>query len=171
MNCVYYLDPVDRCHQENLQFLKAQQYRNNKVPFGRWIELAVARRMAELGYQVSLTSPLASYDLEVYDERGRQIRIEVKGALAYRHPRRSVRYQANIRNQDFQILIFVCFDGDSFYYFVIPRAAVAGRRNVTIWNQNPARYGGRWAKFYEAWDILEQAIRSSRPQARQLAFG
>ncbi len=109
----------------------------------RRVERAVIQRLIGRGHQVSKAAPNEHWDLWADG-----IRIEVKAATWHG------RYQANLRGNDADVLILGCVNGD-VHFFVIPFDRLEGRRHVAIWSPDPARYLGRWAPFYEAWEWLD----------------
>ena len=159
MNLAFYTDPIDRLHQENLQFLKAQRWAPDScVPFGRDVEQWTARLLRQMGYEVEVTAHRHPFDLLVNGS----IRVEVKGArLNYLAARRSYRYQAEIRNDSAEVVLLVCEDEFGLrHVFVLP-AGVVRAGNVTIWNRDPVAYRGQWAPYLGAWGWLE-ALRQAQ---------
>ena len=150
----FYSDPIDRLHQEQLQFLKAQQFRRPITRQGveRLAENEVIKLANNLGYRVTTTSHKAPFDLWIEG-----VRAEVKAATWRDAGRRGSRYQANIRNHQFDILIFDCING-SHHFHIIPSAAIIPRRHIAIWSYDPADSAGQWVQFLEKWNYLEQAV-------------
>lgn len=162
------IDPIDKLHQENLQFLKAQRYwKPNYVPFAKEIELLVRSELRRQGYRVKWTGFNEPFDLLV-DGR---LRVEVKGArVAYKADRRNYRYQARVRNTDADVLVMVCVDEDGCnHFFVIPAEQIQ-TGNLSIANRDPASYGGRWSDFYGAWDRVKEALASAVTRPWQLGL-
>lgn len=160
------IDPIDRLHQENLKFLKTQQYvKPNYVPFGQEIELLVRSELRRQGYRVEWTGFNAPFDLLVDGE----LRVEVKGSrVAYKPTSRNYRYQAQIRNDQADVLVMVCVDEDGAnHFFVIPSNKFR-TGNLSITHRDPIKYGGRWSKFYGAWDAIRDALAGASPRPRQL---
>ncbi len=169
MHYTLYHDMIDRLHQENLQFLKAQQYggsgpvRHRRHHAAEWLAVRqVERELRRRGLHVARTVANAPFDAWVGDgPAGPAFRLEIKGATW------TDRYQAGIRNHEADLLIMDCINGDH-HLFIIPMSAIRPRRNVAIWSEKPAAYGGIWSGYLEAWQHLEQALAAARPRARQL---
>jgi len=132
--------------QENERFLRRQQWR---VQYGngtlqsqgelqrlaREAEQIVAERVETMGYQATLTTHKCPFDLWVCNHTGRAVRVEVK--LSRYHPhKRGGRYQANIRHDQADLLVFIARNGQD-WPFVIPMADIAPRRNIAIWASCP----------------------------------
>ena len=174
MNLAYYANSIDRLHQENHQFLRTQQFRcyttaeeakSKQIELAREAEQQVARRVQSLGYQVNLTSHKCPFDLWVADHTGRAIQVEVKLSRYHQH-KRGGHYQANIRHDQADLLIFIARNGRD-WSFVIPMADVFPRNNITIWSHCPGEHLGQWARYLEAWEYLHRAIRQAPPCPRQ----
>jgi hypothetical protein len=90
------------------------------------------------------------------------VRVEVKAA------RWNDRYQANLRANDADVLLFGCQNG-RVHWFVIPWEALGDRRNLAIWSEDPEAYAGRWARFRDAWGVVADLV-SDPPHPYQLAF-
>ena len=160
MNLAFYADPIDRLHQENLQFLKAQRWLPNSFgSFGQDVEQWTARLLRGMGYGVELTSYHHSFDLLLNG----CLRVEVKGSrLAYLAERRSYRYQANIRNRGAEVVLLVCEDVFCLRHVFVMPAAIVRPGNLTIWNRDPQAYRGQWAPYLGAWGWLEESLRQAQ---------
>jgi hypothetical protein len=174
MNPAYYLNPIDRLHQEHNQFLRSQQFRRyytaeearaKQVELARKAEQLVARQVQSLGYQVNLTTHKCPFDLWVADYTGRTIQVEVKLSLYHQH-KRGGRYQANVRHDQADLLVFIARNGRD-WSFVIPMADISPRNNITIWSFCPGEHSGQWAKYLEAWDYLHLTIEQTQPRLWQ----
>jgi hypothetical protein len=174
MKTVSYSDPIDRLHQENDQFLRTQQYRRHyaaeaakikKMILAREAEQFVARQAQSLGYRVNLTTHKCPFDLWIRDNTGRAIRVETK-ISRYNQHKRGGRYQANIRHDQADLLVFITRNGRN-WPFVIPMADVVPRNNITIWAYCPGNHIGQWAKYLETWDYLHPAIERVKPRSWQ----
>lgn len=168
------LHPIDRLHQENLQFLRSLPFRwrawlnQTEEPsanhlLGRYGEQLVLDRLARLGYRARPTAYHCPHDLRIV-AGSRGIELEVKTALPYYSPSmRCWRYQGRIHNRA-DIFVLIClFEIDQPYYFVIPHAALDRRRNVTVTSRDPRDYAGRWAPYLEAWPYLDEALKTAPP--------
>lgn len=174
MNLAYYADTIDKLHQENLQFLKAQRYRNPQaISFGTQVEADVTGLLRRFGYLVKKTRYHDHQDLKVIRPSDRRfIMIEVKGSLSYYlEQKRAYRYQAHI-HQTADLYIFACVDPDGWYHhFILPPTCLGNRSNIAIWSQDPASYAGIWKPFYNAWSHLGQAFADlSQPYIEQLSY-
>lgn len=171
MNLAYYVHPIDRLHQENLQFLKAQRYRAGVMPFAQQVEKDVAAFIRRLGYIVVKTGHNHPFDFKIVRPDRQCIRLEVKGSQPYYLPKKhSWRYQANIHHKQVDLIIFACVDPDGFYHhFIIPAGHIR-QGNIAIWSKDPAAYAGQWASFREAWSHLDQAFHNSQPYSEQLTY-
>jgi hypothetical protein len=117
-----------------------------------------ARAVLEgLGYRTAKTGHNEHFDLWVEG-----VRVEVKGATF------TDRYQANLRGNDADVLVFGCVNGAT-HFFVIPWPALGRRRNLAIWSENPDDYQGRWARFRDAWGIVDDLV-ADPPRPYQLAL-
>jgi hypothetical protein len=168
MHISLYHDPIDKLHQEALQFLKAQNYRasgtfRHQRAAERQAVAFVRRELQKRGLHVALTVKNAPFDAWVgVEPTGPAFRLEIKGATWTAN-----RYQAAIRNHTADLLIWDCING-SHHPFIIPMAAIRPRRNVAVWSADPAAYGGRWAEFLDAWQYVDRALTEARPHSRQL---
>jgi hypothetical protein len=165
MHLSLYHDSIDRLHQENLQFLKAQQYRRPRRRNYQAEQQAVqvvCRVMKSRGLYISLTVKNAPFDAWVSETPTSQaFRLEIKGATW------GDRYQAAIRNYSADLLIFDCINSAD-HLFIIPMAAIKPRRNIAVWSRDPAAYRGQWAPYLNGWDHLEHALKIARHHPRQL---
>lgn len=155
----FYSNPIDRLHQENMQFLKAQQWpkppalANDFRPVERAAVAEIMNQAGARGYRCSPTGNNDPFDLWIEGAR-----VEVKAATYHNvETKQGGRYQANIRNHTADLLIFDCINGSHHLHF-IPMVEIVPRRHIAIWSHDPARSRGQWLPFLEAWDYLEQAI-------------
>ncbi len=153
----FYSDPIDRMHQENLQFLLAQRYRQPRSPRDyRFTEReavqAIIEQAEDRGYRVNRTRGNAPFDLWIEGAKA-----EVKGAT-WHESLKGGRYQAAIRNHAADVLLFDCING-SHHIFVIPMAAIVPKTSIAIWHYDPACYVGKWTPYLDAWDCLDEAVR------------
>lgn len=137
---------------------------DDQVALGRRVEVMAAEILGERGHTAYLTSHKRAWDLSVGGAR-----VEVKGA---RWDGR--RYQAAIRNHQADVVLMACLDDGALAHrgagddgvagwFVIPAAAVGGRRNLAIWSRDPLQYIGRWTRWLEAWDVVDEAVAAAGP--------
>ena len=156
MNLAFYRDSIDRLHQENLQFLRKQQYRRggNFSAVEKAAEDAIVAMLRRAGYTVEKTSYKAPFDLFVNG-----VRVEVKGATWHnrRNHHSKGRYQARIHNHEFDILILDCING-SHHFFVIPNPAIFPRKHIEIPSYDVAEYTGHLKPYLEAWEVLQEAV-------------
>lgn len=87
------------------------------------------------------------------------LRVEVKAARWAAVPSGGGRYQAHFHNRA-DLVLFLCADVGR--WFVIPVEALAGRRNLAIWSYDPAKYGGQWAPYLDAWGQLADLVGAAR---------
>lgn len=156
-----YTDPIERLHQENYQFLKAQSRRIYKQPDSarnRAVEWRAVDRVVELvkslGYRVNHTTKNAPFDLWIEG-----CKVEVKGSKWYDSDKGG-RYQAAIRNKECDLLIFDCINGTDHLHF-IPSPAIGCRRNISVWSYAPEESTGQWRPFLEETKFLHQAIEAA----------
>jgi hypothetical protein len=159
----FYTDPIDRLHQENLQFLKRQTFigRHKRTPdsaHNKALEKRAVDKVITLanewGYRVNPTTKNAPFDLWVEGAK-----VEVKASL-YAESKKGHRYQAAIRNHLCDIVIFDCINGTDHLHF-IPVAAIGTRRNIAVWSYDPAESTGLWRPFLEQPVYLHQAIEAA----------
>lgn len=153
----FYSDPIDRLHQENLQFLQRQRFIKPDIYHNKALEYRaidkVTKLVHEFGYRVNRTVNNAPFDLWIEGAR-----VEVK-ASNYKECKRGGRYQAAIRNHECDLVIFDCINGTDHLLF-IPSLAIGGRRNISIWSYDPAESTGQWRQFLEEVEFLHQAIKA-----------
>lgn len=178
MHLAYYQHPIDRMHQEFLQWQKKLRFiwphlagANNLVAFAHLVEDWAGTQLKQRGYQVEQTSYKHPYDLLV-SRGGRSMRVEVKGSVVrYAPSMRTHRYQADIRSRDFELLLLACLmEIDQIFWFVLPRAAIGERRSVTITSRDPRDYGGQWSTYFEAWELVPEALATAPARPVQLRF-
>ena len=76
------------------------------------------------------------------------------------------RHQASVQTkQPVDLLILMLRDKTANYYpYVLPLSVIGNRYNVSIWEENPVNYTGRWAKYMNAWEHLHQAVSQAPPR-------
>lgn len=179
------LDPtIDLLHQENWHFLKnvnfwwrawlaqstpADDPKTAHLLLAERVETYVRHLLETHGLTVQPTAANHPYDLLVSRPDGRAIRVEVKASFAYHNATlRCWRYQASIRNQQTDLVIFVCLDDfEQPHPFVIPQPVIGPRRHLTVTSLDPRDYAGQWAEFLNAWHHLYRAFAKARPVAQQ----
>lgn len=148
---------IQKLHESQQRWDKRQRFINYarcldpRRALARSIERDVRTRIADRGYSVTKTNHTCNYDL-----LAQGLRIEVKAANWDGN-----RYEANLRSNDADVLVFACIDGD-IHFFVIPFDQVAGRTVIKITSRDPRDYIGKWMNGYEAWDLLDDLIRAGR---------
>ncbi len=85
-----------------------------------WLVKKLAEKM---GYLSNLTTYKCPFDLQIWDDAGRTIRVEVKIS---RWNEKSRRFQANIRHDKADLLVFIARNGQD-WHFVIPM------KRITPW--------------------------------------
>jgi len=119
----------------------------DRKAFAHDVESDIIDRLRENHY-VSRTAANEHFDLLVDG-----LRIEVKAAALS-----GGRYQAAMRSNDADVLVFVCHDGEKKHYFVIPFEHVAGLTHIEICNTDPTAYAGWMRRWYDAWHLIDQLI-------------
>ena len=59
------------------------------------------------------------------------------------------------------MLLLLCYNGSDkpFGAFVIPGNEIRpDLTSITIPNPDPAKYAGKWAKFWNAWELLGEVV-------------
>jgi len=142
----------ERFHQNAARAAQRARYRrwpeDPRRVLAAAVEAEVAGRLRERGYFVARTGHNENFDLLVNG-----LRVEVK-ASTWSHGR----YQAALRGNDADILVFGCQNG-SRHFFVIPFEEVRGLTNLCVYTADPERSVGRWRHWLEAWPVLDAAIR------------
>jgi len=148
-----------RLHNEAWSWARRQRYvfnfapRDHRNPLARRMVRYVREKLTERGHVVAGMRHKAPYDL---CDQG--VRIEVKVS---RWGDREKRYEANLRDNDADVLVFGCLDGD-LHCFVIPFDQVAGKTVIKISCRDPRDYIGKWMRWYEAWDVLDELVAAGR---------
>lgn len=109
------------------------------------------------------------FDLLATAPGGTALKIEVKGARLHKAQDkpdgkpRGLRWQARVHNHNSDVLLMYCeitppetgrLEGSGIW-FIIPVYEIAPRKQVTIWSGNPTQTAGIWARYLNAWDLLE----------------
>ncbi len=137
---------VERNYRER-QARKRATRRDPRRVLADLIEGEVQSRLIERGHYVTKTSHTANFDLLADG-----LRVEVKAATWA-----SGRYGAALRDNQADVLVLACL-GDATCFFVIPFQEVNGLRYFKIPNYDPRAYQGRFAPYFEKWDLIEAMI-------------
>jgi hypothetical protein len=132
--------------RQALIFGAARQLDPRRV-LARQIERQVRERIDELGIVVTGTRHKENFDL-----LAQGVRIEVKASRWY-----GKRYEANLHNNEADVLVFGCLDSD-VHYFVIPFGEVRGRSVIQVTSHDPRDYFGRWMRWYGAWNVIGELV-------------
>ncbi len=116
--------------------------------FAHEVEGDIIDRLRADGKFVTRTADGEHYDLLVDG-----LRIEVKAAALS-----GGRFQAALRSNDADLLVFVCRGETESTYFVIPFERVRGLTHIEIRNADPSAYRGWMAAWRDAWHIVDQFI-------------
>src|SRR5512139_54403 len=120
----------------------------DRKQFAHDAETAIIDRLRACGYFVVRSQTNAHYDLIVDG-----LRVEVKSASLS-----GGRYQAALRANDADVLLFVCHDGAQQHYFILPFDRVRGLTHIEIRNADPAAYRGWMAAWRDAWHLIDNLI-------------
>jgi hypothetical protein len=91
-----------------------------------------------------------------------KLSVEIKSATWTTAKGRKGRFQFRVYKAA-GVFILCCL-GPNNPCFIIPGHAIGDRRNVTIWSNPPSRYCGRWAKYLEAWHIIDKELSKCLPR-------
>jgi len=126
----------------------------------RWVVGFLRRR----GYSVEWIGGNTDYDVLIEG----CVKAEVKTATLSAGARGlgSGRWQFSLRRNgklvDEHLLFLVCWldlDEDPVAVFVIPgRELDEELAKIDITTGNPEAYGGRWSRYYEAWEVVDQVL-------------
>jgi len=120
------------------------------------IEQDVKARLQGMGYRVSKTGHNERWDLWCEG-----VRVEVKASSW------GGRYQANLRGNEADVLILGCVNG-IVSYFVIPWEKLGDRRTVEVCSEDPEAYHGQWARWREAWGVVDDLVSDPPPNPWQM---
>lgn len=151
---IFVEDPEDRLHRLAAEESKRSRYLLQLKPrpaddrrrLAREVEDAVADALKAKGFFVNRAATNAHFDLLVNG-----LRVEVKAS------RWSGRYEANLRDNDADALVFACKNG-RLHFFVIPFDAVKGLTVIKVTKEDPADYIGRWSPYLEAWATIDDMV-------------
>ncbi len=156
---VFVEDPIDRFHRLAAQEAQRAKYllqhanrpreEDARRRLAREAEDAVADMLKAKGFFVTRASPNAHFDLLVNG-----LRVEVKASTW------SGRYEANLRDNDADALVFACKNG-RLHFFVMPFDVVAGLTVIKVTREDPADYLGRWSPYLEAWPLIDDLVAKS----------
>lgn len=131
---------------------------------GAAYENKVAEILNVMGYEASVheASSASDYDLLVNG-----LPVEVKGAKIHAYNGKgnqgfqfAIKRVTSSNSIDCPIVILYCENPGPTSFFVIPLAELNGAHSITVPNQNPAAYHGKWSKYYNRFDLLDLAILS-----------
>lgn len=125
----------------------------------RLAETQARERIEAMGLRAVKQAHSARFDLMVEG-----LRVEVKASRWD-----GKRYEANLRGNQADVLLFGCLDG-KWSWFVIPFEVVDGLTVIKVTTHDPADYMGRYTPFYEAWDLVRERAAMVR-SPYQLDFG
>ncbi len=158
--------PDEQLHRQHVEQCKRDRfitrYLTRPCPatrkrFGYEIEAAIIDRLRAAGHYVSRSGANDHFDLLVDG-----LRVEVKAAALS-----NGRYQAAMRRNDADVIIFVCHDGEQEHYFVIPFERVRGLTHIEIRNTDPTAYTGWMRCWYDAWHLIDRLIAAGVNQYQQ----
>lgn len=143
-----------RLHHEAQLWDRRQRYvldgsHDDRQPLARRMVHYVREKLTERGHVVTGMRHKAAYDL---CDQG--VRIEVKVS---RWDDREARYEANLRDNNADLLVWGCLDGD-LHCFVIPFDQVVGKTVIKITSHDPRDYCGKWMRWYETWDVIDELV-------------
>ena len=117
-------------------------------------ERKILAKIKQRGFSVMATGHNDRFDAWIGGAR-----VEVK----YSHWKQKAQggcYQAQIRNQVADVVIFDAINGTD-HFFIIPMPAVANRRTVEVCSYDVTAYKGQWADYLEAWELLAGAVEAA----------
>ena len=99
---------------------------------------------------------------EHFDLLAQGVRIEVKAAVWGGR-----QYLANMHDNQADIVVMACLDMCEMglvapRFFVIPFDMVGGQRTITIKPRDPTGHVGRWMRYFEAWEIVDELVSAGR---------
>jgi hypothetical protein len=138
--------------------------RHAQNEFGKMGEKWCAEELARRGFSVVPRGGPKHYDFLVNGKA----RVEVKAShYSVRHlSNRTAAYQFSLRRYglmvDEDLLILLCYNGssdDPLGAFVIPGSEVRPTlKKISITSKDPAVYTGKWAKWWNAWDVVKDVV-------------
>lgn len=138
-----------------------QQEEAKTVTTHEFANASEARLIASLrakGYDVLRMHIHHTFDLWVNG-----LRVEVK-ASTWQSGRR---YQAHIRNHEADLVVFMAVNGEDHHFF-IPMHVIKPRKTIEVGVYNVKHYTGIWARYFERWDVLRQAVYAAPARPKQL---
>lgn len=140
---------------------------DDRKALGRRVERLAAELVADRGWPVCLTGDQRHWDLWAGGAK-----VEVKAARWYPAPSGGGRYQVMIRNGQADLFLVACVGDDEqvWAWFVIPARAVGARRNIAVTSPDPRAYQGRWARYLERWELVDEAAEAAGPFPGQLSL-
>lgn len=137
-----------------------RQHHNNE--FGKAGERWALEELERLGHSVVPYGGSRGFDLLVDGKASVEVKAATKGKKGRRH---TTRWQANLSRHgkkfDEDLLLLLCYNGDSepLGAFVIPGSEIrTDLTSISISSPDPAKYRGQWAKFWNAWEQVDQIL-------------
>jgi hypothetical protein len=98
---------------------------------------------------------------EHFDLLAQGVRIEVKAAVWG-----GEKYLANMHDNQADVVVMACLDTCELglvtpRFFVIPFEAV-GQRTIMIRPRDPMCHVGRWTRYFEAWELVDELVAAGR---------
>lgn len=131
---------------------------------GKEFENDAAQELHKRGYYVIWDRKHAPHatDLLIEGKGGAEITIEVKGARPSKGRRAGVfkfclnraKFSAPIVEDVVLLVCKISDEAEGKTFFVIPRKECEGLAYITIPNPDPRKYGGRWASYRNAFEIV-----------------
>ena len=138
---------------------------DDRKALARRVEAMAAERIADRGWPVQRCGANDPFDLQA---GGAQ--IEVKAARWHAAVNGGGRYQAAIRNDQADLVVFACVGerDEVWAWFLIPASEVGARRNVAVTSPDPRAYRGQWAEYLGRWDLVDEEVEAAGPFPAQL---
>jgi len=128
---------------------------------GEGYELLASRLLSERGYAVLVHDESCKHDSDIIVNG---VSVEVKGSKPYSYNGTSHRlgFGFAIKRSTgnmigCEIVLCLCVS-DPIDVFVIPRVDLGNAHFIAIPNPNPSAYRGKWSKFLNRFDLLDQEI-------------
>jgi hypothetical protein len=146
---------------------RKKNYMTNCKRRGEWAELQFMARAAKAGLRITFPwGEMARYDV-VVENRGNFVRVQVK-STAYQRPEGCYICGAHpsatsppYKRGDFDFLAAYVIPED-LWYIIPAKLIVSGKKSaIVLFTTTP---NSRWAPYKEAWDLLRNHRRRTRPQ-------
>ncbi len=136
--------------------------------FGEMGEEIAANELRRRGYQVEKIGGTSSYDHLI----NHKMTVEVKSATSSKGNQRGYKNIDKCRQWQFSfgrhelpidehLILLLCFDADLEkrpVFFIIPGAVLEPNRRTIKITTGPLRYSGKWAKYREAWAVVDEVL-------------